>query len=125
MCGGSLFSRDQKYNVYGPIGITLGIGLFHAKALKSGANKKARRPEYIHGPTCFFKIHARKSCHDTAPATRFDFSSFFSFNSVSITSVVSASAETLAAFCRAVVATLAGSITPILNMSPYSPVAAL
>ncbi len=60
----------------------------------------------------------------TAPLTGVD-SPSFSFSSVSSTSVVSASAIALAAFCKAVLATLAGSMMPSLNMSPYSPLAAL
>jgi hypothetical protein len=62
--------------------------------------------------------------YDTAPATRL-LSSFFSLISVISTSVVRASAAMLAALDKAVLATLAGSMMPNLNMSPYSSVAAL
>ena len=50
--------------------------------------------------------------------------SFFG-NSATIASVVIRSEDTEAASCSAVRTTLAGSITPKANMSPYSPVWAL
>ena len=60
-----------------------------------------------------------------AAATGESSPSFLSFSSVMSTSVVRARPIALAAFRRAVLATLAGSMMPILNMSPNSPVAAL
>jgi len=68
----------------------------------------------------------RGKTYAIAPATGIGASSpFFSFNSVIITSVVRARPLTLAAFKSAVRATFVGSITPNLNISPYSAVAAL
>src|SRR5262249_38339475 len=59
--------------------------------------------------------------HFTAPAT----DSFSSLISVTSTSVVKSNPATDAAFCSAERVTFAGSTMPSLNISPYSPLAAL
>src|SRR4029077_11968457 len=83
--------------------------------------KNTKRELRVFVPSRFNSID-----HATAPATGTASSPFLgSFNSVSKTSVVSASPIALAAFKSAVRATFVGSIMPALNMSTYSSVAAL
>ena len=63
-------------------------------------------------PELLVRIFNCEASYEIAPDTSGFSSPFFSFSSVSSTSVVSARPIALAAFCRAVLATLAGSMMP-------------
>ena len=91
-----------------------------------GRNQEARRHEVPQLRVSVPPWFTRRLFYTTAPATALDSSPFFeSFSSVTSTSVVSAKPMALAAFSSAVRATLVGSMMPALNISTYSPVAAL
>lgn len=95
------------------------------RAVGGATNGKKARGHVVLAPCPRASVVRRLSGYDTAPATGVVSSPFFSFSSVTSTSVVNANPMALAALSSAVRATLVGSMMPILNRSPNSPVAAL